>query len=84
MGLQLLKEISALSCFVWYIYFSYCDGFGLTPFRKLIWGGYFLFLSITSFYTLGHYELTSIIMLSSLLAVVLAWFQKKEKGGRRP
>ena len=78
MSSHVLREWVALSCFVWYVYFSYCDGFRLKPIRKLIWGGYFLFLGIFSFRFLGHYDLTLIIMLSSLLAFVLAWFQRKE------
>ena len=71
-------ELISLSVYVTYIYFSFCDGFGLRPRRKMIWGIFFLFFSYSSFKAKGEFDLELIIMLSSLLAFVLAMFQKKE------
>lgn len=75
---NLASEILPLACFVFYIYFSFCDGFSLKPLRKIIWAVYFLMFSYLSFLAKGYYDLYFIIPLSSLLAFILAWFQKKE------
>ena len=71
-------EVLALGCFVTYVYFSFCDGFGLSPARKLIWAVYFLSFSYLSFFASGRFDLRLIITLSSLMAFALALFQKRE------
>ncbi len=72
------QEIVTLACFVAYVYFSFCDGFGLRPARKIIWGIYFISFSALSVFAKGSYDLTLIISLSSLMAFILAFFQKLE------
>ena len=73
-----LLELVPLGCYVTYIYFSFCDGFGLRPRRKMIWGICFLFFSFLSFKAKGEFDLKIIIALSSVLAFVFALFQKRE------
>ena len=75
---KIFLELLALSAFVLYIYFSYCDGFGLNPFRKLMWGVCFVWLSYKSFVAQGHFDLKIIILLMSLFAFILAWIQRRE------
>lgn len=74
----LLKELLPLSIYVWYVYFSFCDGFGLHPLRKIVWGIYFLLFSYWSLQVWGKLDLAFIFGLSALTAFVLAWFQVKE------
>ena len=71
-------EVVTLGCYLAYIYFSFCDGFGLRPARKIVWGIYFLSFSYLSFWATGSFDLRLIIALSSLMAFMLALFQLKE------
>ena len=71
-------EVVPLACFVVYVYYSFCDGFGLSTARKVVWAVYFLFFSLLTFKTSGKFDLRLIISLSSLLAFALAMFQKRE------
>ncbi|HOW36609.1 MAG TPA: hypothetical protein PL155_09400 [Candidatus Omnitrophota bacterium] len=73
-----LKELLPLSVYVWYVYFSFCDGFGLHPLRKIVWGIYFLLFSYWSIQISGRFDIAFILGLSSLTAFVLAWFQARE------
>lgn len=72
------QEIVTLACFVSFVYFSFCDGFGLRSARKIIWGIYFVSFSALSIFAKGSYDLTLIISLGSLMAFILAFFQKLE------
>ena len=78
-----LIEVAPLACYVLYIFFSFCDGFGLKPLRKIIWAIYFLLFSAISFIAIDSFDLTFIVPLSSMMAFILAWFQKKENQQRR-
>ena len=75
---NLLMELLALSAYTFYIFFSFCDGFGLKPIRKLIWAFFFLILSLRSFRYEGHFDLAVIILWSSLFAFILGKIQKGE------
>lgn len=74
-----LWGIVPLSFFVVFVFYSFCDGFALRPARKVVWAVVFLTYSGLSFLAFGRYVLEFIIPLSSVLAVVLAGFQQKEK-----
>ena len=71
-------EIAPLSCYVAFVYLSFCDGFHLKPLRKIVWGVYFLAFSSLSFIAYGRFDLRVIILLSSALAFVLIVFQRNE------
>lgn len=71
-------EVVPLACFVVYIFFSFCDGFGLNPARKIVWAVYFLFFCFLTFAASDKFDLRLIISLSSLLAFILALFQQQE------
>lgn len=71
-------EIFSLSCFVLFVFFSFCDGFSLRPGRKMIWAVYFLAFSYVPFWATGRFNVALIVLLSSLMAFVLAWFQQRE------
>jgi hypothetical protein len=77
-GEEILWELAALGAYVLYIYFSYCDGFGLKPGRKLIWGVCFLSVAYMSYRLRGHFDLKIILFVSSLLAFALARLQRHE------
>ena len=77
-----IAEVLPLSLYVLFIYFAFCDGFGLKPIRKIIWAVYFVSLSYSSFQALGSFDLGSILGLSSLLAFALAWFQVQDNKSR--
>ena len=74
---DLLLELSALSFFVFYIFFSFCDGFNLRIERKIFWGFCFLAVCYWSYKVQGHFNLKIIILCSSLLAFILGRIQQQ-------
>ena len=68
----------ALSCFTAYILYSFSDGFGLKPARKVIWAAYSFCFCILSLWATGMFDLQLIISLSSLMAFAMALFQRIE------
>ncbi len=80
---DLLFELLALSFFVLYILFSFCDGFNLKTGRKIIWGVFFLAICYWSHKVYGHFDLKIIILFSSLLAFVLGRIQRLENLKRK-
>ena len=73
-----LIEVVPLACYVVFMFFAFCDGFKLRPFRKIIWAIYFLTFCYISFVTVGYFDLTLIVPLASMLGFGLAWFQNHE------
>ena len=78
----MLLELIALCCFVVFVFYTFCDGFGLRPARKIFWAVYFLIFSYASFWAKGYFDVPVIVILGSLLAFVLAMFQKSENKKR--
>ena len=74
----IILEMLALCAFVFYIYFSFCDGFGLSPIRKLVWAVWFMTVSLWTLDNTGHFDLRITILWSSLAAFLLGKIQKKD------
>lgn len=75
---DLILQYVALTAYVFFVYITFCDGFSLKPLRKFIWAAYFVGLSVISYLAVGRFDLRVIISLSSMLAIILIWIQKKE------
>jgi hypothetical protein len=76
---QLLIQLAALSLYTWWMGFCFCDGFKLHVVRKLIWFAVFAGIAISVFQTTGEYDLALILPIPSLLALTLAWMQKRQE-----
>ena len=72
-------QIFGIACYVFYVYFSFCDGFKLKISRKIIWAICFISFCYFSLQTWGRFYFPFIVGTSSLIAFILAWFQQKEK-----
>jgi hypothetical protein len=57
---------------------TFCDFYKLPTGRKLIWFSIFLAISIYVLRTRGEFELSLILPVPMLLAIGLAWLQKKK------
>ena len=74
----LLLQFIALSLYVFFMGFCFCDGFKLHILRKLIWFGTFLFISIYVFKTKNEFNLTYILPTPTLLAILLCAYEKRK------
>ncbi len=77
---DIFLEWLALGAYVLYMYFSYCDGFGLKPGRKVLWGAFFVFTGYLSLRQRGHFDLPWMILFGSLLAFALGQCQLRDTG----
>ena len=75
---ELVIEVLSLSLYVLYMFFSFCDGFGLRLKRKILWALCLVFLSAWSVHQLGHFDLKIILLISSLLGLILARLQRRD------
>ena len=75
---DLVLDLIFLACYLSYIFFSFCDGFGFKTMRKIVWAIYFLIFSLFSLMVAGRFDFGYIIAFSSLLAFVFAIFQRRE------
>ena len=82
----LLLQLFALSVYVLFMGFTFCDGFKLHIGRKLIWFSVFLLIALSSFRSKGAFDLARILPLPTLLAFVLCWQEKisREKKQKLP
>ena len=75
---DLMLDLIFLGCYLSYIFFSFCDGFGFKIMRKIVWAVYFLTFSLFSLMVAGRFDFGYIVAFSSLLAFVFAIFQRRE------
>ena len=73
-----IQEITPLACYIIFVFYVFCDGFNLKPARKVLWAVYFLAFSYISYEAIARFDFMLIIPLSSLLALTLCVFQKRE------
>lgn len=76
------KEIAqfiALSMYVVFTGFCFCDGFKLHIIRKLIWFFIFLAVSICVFHSKKEYDLASILPIPTLFAIFLCSYEKHKR-----
>ena len=72
----LLLQLLALSVYVLFMGFTFCDGFKLHIVRKLIWFSAFLLVALPAFQSKGEFDLSAILPLPTMLAFMLCWNQK--------
>ena len=75
---KLLMQFSSLALFVLWTGFCFCDGFGLRTSRKLLWFGTFLAIAFYVLQTTNEFDLALILPVTSLLAILLCMYQKRE------
>ena len=75
---RLILQFLTLSIFSFLMGITFCDFYKLPTGRKLIWFNIFLAISIYVLRTRGEFELSLILPVPMLLAIGLAWLQKKK------
>jgi len=78
MGKILLMQFLALSLYVCFAGFCFCDGFGLHILRKLVWFIVFLFISAYVLKVKNEYDLAVILPIPALLAILLCHYEKRK------
>jgi hypothetical protein len=78
MGERLFLQFITLGIFSFLMGITFCDFYKLHIVRKLIWFGIFLGISAYVLRTRGEFDLTLILPVPMLLAIGLAWWQKKK------
>ena len=84
---MILVQWLALSLYVLFVGFCFCDGFRLHIIRKFVWFVVFLAVSISIFLTTNEFDVTLILPVPTLLAIILCGYEKiksarREKGTR--
>jgi len=76
---SLILQFFTLSLYSLFMGFCFCDGFGLSTFKKLIWFIAFFFISIFVLRTKGQFELSLILPIPLILALFLCAYEKRKK-----
>jgi asparagine N-glycosylation enzyme membrane subunit Stt3 len=76
MAKTLFMQFLTLSIYTFFVGFCFCDGFKLHILRKLVWFIAFLALSIYSVRTTNEFDLTLILPISTLIAILLCSYEK--------
>jgi hypothetical protein len=75
---RLVMEFVTLSIFSFLMGITFCDFYKLHTARKLVWFGILLIISAYVLRTRGEFDLALILPVPMLLAIGLAWWQKKK------
>lgn len=75
---KIILQFATLSIFLFLMGITFCDFYRLHTLRKLIWFGVFLAISSYVLRIRGEFDLALILPIPMLLAIVLAWLQKKK------
>jgi hypothetical protein len=78
MGKILFMQFLALSLYTLFVGFCFCDGFKLPILRKLVWFISFLFISMYVFKTKSEYDLSLILPIPTLLAILLCNYENRK------
>jgi hypothetical protein len=78
MAEKLILQFLTLSIFSFLMGITFCDFYRLHTVRKLIWFGVFLAVSSYVLRMRGEFDLALILPIPMLLAIGLAWLQKKK------
>ena len=73
---RLILQFLALSLYVLFIGFCFCDGFRLHILRKLLWFAVFTITSIYVLKTRQEFDLALILPAPTLLAILLCSYEK--------
>ncbi len=75
----LVRDLLALSLYVIFMGFCFCDGFGLHTSRKIVWFLVLLIISAYSLRTRATFDLGFILPIPTLLALFLCIDEKRRK-----
>lgn len=75
---KLLMQLFALSLYTLFTGFCFCDGFKLHILKKLIWFVVFLAVSIYTLNIKNEFDLSFILPIPILLAIVLCSYEKMQ------
>jgi len=75
---RLLLQLLTLSIFSFLMGITFCDFYRIGTIRKIIWFGILLVISIYVLRMRGEFKLYLILPVPMLLAIGLAWIQKKK------
>jgi len=76
MAERMMMQFLTLSIYVLFMGFTFCDGFKLHIGKKLVWSAVFLFRAVLSLKLKNEFDLTFILPLSTLLALLLCVYEK--------
>lgn len=79
MDKTLFMQFLALSLYTLFVGFCFCDGFKLHILRKLVWFISFLLICLYVFKTKGEYDLSLILPIPCLLAILLCKYNEFKK-----
>jgi len=77
-----LIQFLALSLYVIFVGFCFCDGFGLHISRKLVWFAVFLLTSAYILKIRNEFDLALIIPIPTILAIALCAYEKMRAKNR--
>lgn len=78
----LLMQLFALSLYTLFMGFTFCDGFKLHILRKLLWFGVFAAISIYVIRIKNEFDLSLILPIPTLLAILLCAYEKIRSKGK--
>ncbi len=78
MGKIMLLQFLTLSLYVFFVGFCFCDGFKLHILRKLVWFAVFLLISIYTLKVKNEFNLSIILPIPTLLAILLCSCEKRK------
>lgn len=79
MAEKIILQLIALGIFSFLMGFTFCDFYKLHTVRKLIWFVIFLAVSAYVLCARGEFDLALILPIPMLIAIALAWLQKRSK-----
>lgn len=74
-----MAEFGALSLYIIFMGFCFCDGFRLHTGRKLVWFLVFTALAIFVFKSKGEFILSLILPIPTILAIILCAYEKMKR-----
>ena len=74
---SIIYELIAISFYVMFVYYAFCDGFNVKPLRKIAWAVVFLWTCFVSLQYRNGFDLLLILPVPSALALFLCWHEKK-------
>jgi hypothetical protein len=84
MAERLLLQFLALSIYTFFMGFCFCDFFKLHILRKLAWFIPFLLISAAVLKTRNEFDLSLILPIPTLWAIVLCWMEKNRHRNSPP
>ena len=77
MDKDVVMQFLALSLYVLFTGFCFCDGFDLPVSKKIVWGGVFLLVSLYVQREKGELDISWILPVPTLVALLFCYRRKK-------